>query len=360
MNIVFTYLTAFSRNGGIEKFNKTFVYLLSRMVRNGHFKLLSVYDHQADAHYLNSAHFKGFKGKRLGFMLRIWKSIFSADVLIIGHINLAVVAIVAKLLNPRIKLIVVAHGIEVWQPLGYKRKALQWADRILAVSQFTAHKLVTVNKIDSQKIHIFPNTIEPFFASPTLFQKSASLLQRYGIDNQQKVVLTVCRLSAVEAYKGYDRIIEGLPLIIKQFPNAVYLIVGKYDAPEKLRLDGLVRSLNLEKKVKFTGFVPDSELTAHFLLGDVFAMPSKNEGFGIVFIEAMVCGLPVVAGNSDGSVDALANGELGSLVNPDSASEIANAIIKALHQNWNFDTKTELQKKGNRKVWKYLIYKPFA
>ena len=79
-----------------------------------------------------------------------------------------------------------------------------------------------------------------------------------------------------------------------------------------------------------TGFVPDSQLADYYNLCDVFAMPSKGEGFGIVFIEALACGKPVLAGNKDGSVDALANGELGALVNPDDLNEIANTLIQIL------------------------------
>ena len=63
-------------------------------------------------------------------------------------------------------------------------------------------------------------------------------------------------------------------------------------------------------------------------MADTYIMPSKKEGFGIVFIEALVCGTPVIAGNIDGSVDALQNGEAGTLINPDSVEDIANAIMK--------------------------------
>ncbi len=80
----------------------------------------------------------------------------------------------------------------------------------------------------------------------------------------------------------------------------------------------------------FSGFVPDEELAAHFNLADIFIMPSEKEGFGIVFIEAMFYGLPVIAGNVDGSVDALCDGELGLLVNPNNKTEIISAVKKIL------------------------------
>src|SRR6185437_5235857 len=75
------------------------------------------------------------------------------------------------------------------------------------------------------------------------------------------------------------------------------------------------------------GFIPDEELEDHFAMSDMYVMPSRKEGFGIVFIEAMYYGLPVIAGNMDGSADALLNGQLGQLVDPDNVQEIAEAVI---------------------------------
>ena len=86
----------------------------------------------------------------------------------------------------------------------------------------------------------------------------------------------------------------------------------------------------------------------HFLLADVFIMPSRKEGFGIVFIEAMACGLPVIAGNKDGSCDALQNGALGSLIDPDNEAEILNALQQTFQKNGqlsNPKSKARLQQK---------------
>jgi glycosyltransferase involved in cell wall biosynthesis len=76
------------------------------------------------------------------------------------------------------------------------------------------------------------------------------------------------------------------------------------------------------------GFIKEEELAQHFLLAGTYIMPSQNEGFGIVFIEAAFYGLNVVAGNMDGSKDALLNGQLGFLVNPNESREISQAILK--------------------------------
>lgn len=95
----------------------------------------------------------------------------------------------------------------------------------------------------------------------------------------------------------------------------------------------MIKDNGVEEEVILTGFIPDTELTDHYQLADVFAMPSKGEGFGIVFIEATACGTQVIAGDKDGSVDALANGELGTLINPNDIDALAKAIQKMLTQN---------------------------
>jgi glycosyltransferase involved in cell wall biosynthesis len=127
----------------------------------------------------------------------------------------------------------------------------------------------------------------------------------------------------------------AIKVLKRRLPNLRYLVVGQYDPLEKARLDRLIRQQELEAEVVFAGFVPDEDLAAHFGLADVYAMPSRKEGFGIVFIEAMFYGLPVIAGNIDGSVDALADGELGFLVDPDRPDEIMAAIERALEKGRN-------------------------
>jgi len=153
------------------------------------------------------------------------------------------------------------------------------------------------------------------------------LAARLGLTGK-RVILTVGRLSAAERYKGHDRIIRALPAVLRHVPDAVYLIVGSGN--DQPRLDGLARQAGLVDRVVFAGQVADSDLPAVFALADAFAMPSTGEGFGIVFLEAAAAGLPVIGGNCDGSLDALADGVIGRPVDPDSGSEIAAALVDAL------------------------------
>lgn len=155
-------------------------------------------------------------------------------------------------------------------------------------------------------------------------------MERYGLQQNNTVLFTLTRLSSKELYKGYDHVLYSLKGLKAKFPGIKYLIAGMYDESEKKRLDTLIDNASLKDHVIFTGYIPDEELAALFSLADVYVMPSKKEGFGIVFIEAMYYGLPVIAGNKDGSADALQNGKLGMLVDCDNQAEIESAIEKVI------------------------------
>ena len=113
-----------------------------------------------------------------------------------------------------------------------------------------------------------------------------------------------------------------------EFPYVRYVLGGR--GPDRPRVEQLIRELGVEGNVILAGYVAEHELREHYNLCDVFAMPSKGEGFGIVFLEALGCGKPVIAGNKDGSVDAVLNGEIGALVDPDDVEDIARALLQVL------------------------------
>jgi glycosyltransferase involved in cell wall biosynthesis len=91
---------------------------------------------------------------------------------------------------------------------------------------------------------------------------------------------------------------------------------------------------DLQDCVTLAGFISDTELCDYYNLCDTFAMPSHGEGFGIVYLEAMACGKPTLAGNRDGAQDALCHGKLGALVDPDDSSAIAQTLIQILQKTY--------------------------
>jgi glycosyltransferase involved in cell wall biosynthesis len=224
-----------------------------------------------------------------------------------------------------------AHGIEVWGKMGWlKMMMLRKCDLILPVSNFTKQKMMQLHGLPQQKFCVLNNSLDPFLERPLTKEKDKSLLSRYGLQASDKILLTVARMADTELYKGYDRVIQSLPALVNQYAGIKYLLAGKYGSQEKIRLDALISHHGLSDVVKLTGYIPDEELAAHFNLADIFIMPSEKEGFGIVFIEAMFYGKPVIAGNKDGSVDALCNGEMGLLVDPANVDEIGAAVKKIL------------------------------
>lgn len=252
------------------------------------------------------------------------------DLIITTHIHFSPAAqFIKKLFG--IPYWVVAHGIDAWGVTDSALKsALKDADLVLAVSTHTRDRLLAEQRLDADRVVILPNTMNE--SQYVIRPKPRHLLERFQLLPEQPVILTVARLDNRERYKGYDRLIEGMPLIREALPDVRYLLVGK--GKDRPRIEALIKQHGVENCVTLAGYVPDEELCDYYNLCDVFAMPSKLEGFGIVFLEALACGKPVLAGNQDGSVDALCHGELGVLINPDRTDEIAETLIMMLRRDY--------------------------
>ena len=225
----------------------------------------------------------------------------------------------------------IAHGIDTWGNLRPSlRSALGDADLILGVSRFTRDRLAREQHVAPDRLGLLPNTFAEAQFHPA--PKSPALLTRYGLPAHAPVIFTFGRLAAAERYKGFDRVIAALPRIQRDVPEVHYLIGGTGD--DRSRLESLARTAGVADRVHFTGFIPADELCAHYNLCDVFAMPSTGEGFGIVFLEAMACGKPVLAGNRDGSVDPLADGRFGALVDPLDPEQLAGTLTQLLQHRY--------------------------
>jgi len=249
------------------------------------------------------------------------------DVVFCGHLN-AVPLAAAIAGFRRMPLWLQVHGIEAWQPrAALYRRGLAAAALITSVSRYTRARLLAWGDVPPHRLRVLPNTVAPGYAPRP---GRCDLAVRHGLSGR-RIILTVGRLSASERYKGHDRLIAALPAILARVPDAAYLIVGSGD--DGPRLERLAREAGVCDRVVFAGQVPDVELAEYFQLAHVFAMPSTGEGFGIAFLEAAASGLPVIGGNRDGSVDALAEGRIGRLVDPEACAEIAAAVIDALTGN---------------------------
>jgi glycosyltransferase involved in cell wall biosynthesis len=140
--------------------------------------------------------------------------------------------------------------------------------------------------------------------------------------------MTLGRMDPGERAKGFDEIIELLPRLAAREPAIRYLCAG--DGGDRVRLEAKAQSLGVADRVVFTGRIAESRKADHFRLSDAYIMPSRWEGFGFVVVEALACGIPVVASTKDGTREAVRNGELGLLVDPKDADSLEQAILDAL------------------------------
>ena len=349
-NIQLFSLQTFSSTGGIQKMTRTLAHSLFKIAEKNSwsFKLVSLYDAQTDLinQYLPYSSFKGYKNNKIKFLIESFFSSTKQDVVILSHINLALLGVLIKIINPRCKVWLIAHGIEIWGPLSYiKKKFLTKCDKILCVSNFTMQKVISEHSVDAKVCTVLNNVVDSFIQIPQNFDKPKYLQNRYNIQGKRPIIFTLSRLSSVESYKGHDNVIMVIKNLKNKYPQIRYVLAGKYDAIEKVRIDKLIQESGIENEVILTGFINEDELIDHFLLADLFVLPSKGEGFGIVFIEALACGLPVICGNEDGSLDTICNGELGKAVSPDNLIEIEKAILEYMEIPLTIENKQNLQQK---------------
>lgn len=259
-------------------------------------------------------------------LLSFWSTLIGRPKLIIcGHINLSPIAWIISCIF-KIEYIVLTYGEDVWNIKSiFKLIAFGYAHNIISVSHYTAQKIKEQIPQSKNEIFVLPASIDTQLFRPD--KRSDILSKRYNLDGY-KVLMTLGRLDYADRDKGCDKVIISLPGVIKEIPKVKYLLVGEGD--DIPRLKKLASNLGLGDNVFFTGFIQQNELYLYYNLCDVFVMPSKQEGFGIVFLEALACGKPVIAGNQDGSREPLLNGKLGLLVNPDDIRQITEAIIKVL------------------------------
>ena len=325
----------FEFTGGIQTYCRFFLQAIQNVCPDHHYHVFIKHDKNSSPNFSSIAptqfHFAGstplalrtlvFAAQLIGW--GIWKR---PNLIITGHLNFTVAAYWLKRLT-NIPYWTTAYGIEAWDIQNASViKALHNADRILSISSYTRDRLIKEQNLDPNKIVILPCQFDP--SRFQLAPKPAYLLEKYGLKPEQPVILTVARLAEVERYKGYDQVLNALPQIRQQIPDIHYIIAGKGN--DETRIKQLITQLGLQDCVTLAGFVPDEQLCDYYNLCDVFAMPSKKEGFGIVYLEALACGKPVLGGNQDGAVDALCHGKLGALVNPDDVDEITRTIIQIL------------------------------
>ena len=208
----------------------------------------------------------------------------------------------------------------------WMREVLRNAAAVTSISRYTVGRMSELGLWDGPVTLQYPGTDVSRFTG----EGGEEVRRQYAIGDAP-LLLTVARLLP---RKGHDRVLEALPAIRAAVPGTRYLIVGQ--GMEEVRLRDLAARHGLQDAVIFAGAVPHEEVPAYFAAADAFLHPNRQlkngdvEGFGIVFLEAGACGLPVIGGDSGGTPDAIRNGETGFLVDPYGVEEITARSIELL------------------------------
>lgn len=232
-------------------------------------------------------------------------------IVVAGHPNLAPIAVCLQKMSPRARAIVIAHGMEVWQPLPFvRRAAIRAAHFVAGPSADTIQKLIDVQRVAQSRARLLPWPLNPDFLR---LVTQADLPLPAGFP-QGKIVLTIGRASASEQYKGTDDLIRAVAQLRSAVPDLHLVSVGGGD--DLARLQRVASESGASKKVHFLQGLSREELAVCYAHADVFAMPSAGEGFGIVFLEAMAFAKPVIAAGCGGALDLVHDGFNGLLVPP--------------------------------------------
>lgn len=245
----------------------------------------------------------GFSRNKPAFVLGQLLRGRSDALVIVGHLHLAPVALAAKLLGRIRGYIIILHGIEAWQRHDWlTRLAMKQAISSVATTHYTAGLNASLNGMSESKHQIIPLCAEREISSPTVGFKL----------NGEFPLLMVARLDASEKYKGMEMVIDAVARLQNMGVPAHFNLVG--DGNDRSRLERYAREAGSVRDVTFWGRLSDGDLQAAYRAAAVFVMPSRKEGFGIVFLEAMRHGVPCIGGNHGGTPEVITDGEDGYLV----------------------------------------------
>jgi phosphatidylinositol alpha-1,6-mannosyltransferase len=288
---------------------------------------LGAHEFSAGSHKIN---LRGFGRSKLRFVLAALQNARKKPrVVLAAHPNLGPAAAWMKRLAPEIKIIVMAHGVDVWQPLPPPRRAaLLAADVVLAPSTSTVQKLTEIQGVPPEKICRIPWPLDPEVLQIADAPEPLAPPQAFP---PSPVILTVGRWAASEKYKGTDVLIRALAQLRAAFPGSNLVAVGAGD--DLPRLKQIAAELGVASSVHFLAGLSKTELAACYAHADIFALPSTGEGFGLVFLEAMAFAKPIVAAAAGGSTDLVEDAVNGILIAPCDQTALTKALERLLRDD---------------------------
>ncbi len=247
------------------------------------------------------------------------------DLIVCGHVNLLPIAYLAAR-RCGARLMLVTYGLEVWNEGNRAMKyMLHRTDSVVAISALTLKRLREWAVISGDRTVLVPNAID--LSAYTPGPRNEALRAQLGIGDGP-MIMTLGRMDASERAKGFDEVLEAMPSLLEDFPTLHYCAAG--DGSDRKRLEEKASRLGVADHVVFPGYVSEEQKLDYYRLTDLFVMPSRLEGFGYVFLEALASGVPVVASSVDGSKEAVRGGAWGTLADPNNRDEVLTAIRNGL------------------------------
>jgi len=343
--------------GGIQRAGRHMALVLSEYAaaKKMEYRVLSLNDTQ-ELHRMRVGDrefvFTGAARGKAGFALAAMKAARRKGKLVLAaHPNLSPIVRSMGVVAPRMKSIVCAHGVEVWEPLSrMRRNALQRATLVLSPSRATADHLVSVQGVAAEKVRVLPWGLDPDFETRGV--SAAHLPAEFP---QGRVILTVGRWLATERYKGMDTLIQAMPRLLLRWPDVELVMIGAGDDREWLV--NLARDSGVGRHVHFLAGISYPELSASYAAAEVFALPSRGEGFGFVYLEAMARGKPVIGGAHGGAPEVIRDGVTGYLVQHGDTEQLVTSIDALLS---NPELAREMGARGRERVEKEFRFNVFA
>lgn len=315
-------LSEICANGGIQRFNRTF---LAACLKLGcDCEVLSLRDDATSIARFpldERVRLTGFGGNRLQFALALFRRMRRGryDDVLVGHINFVELVVTALAFAPRrVRSLLVGHGIEVWNSIGpRRRRALRAIDCILCVSNYTRESFKSqAPALASERLLLFPNALSEAWESK---QNVVPVVTARALP--ERFLLAVTRLARGDRYKGIVTTLEALRRVDESLHCVV---VGNGD--DLTFLQGVAKRFGVFARTHWLGSLSDEELTGLYRNCEAFVLPSGKEGFGIVFLEAMFFGAPVIAAREKGALDVVIDGETGLLVDYGDVVGLSRAI----------------------------------
>ena len=250
---------------------------------------------------------------RVGAVLAALRATSSVETVLVWHVSLLKLLPFLRL-SRRTRVVAFLHGIEAWRPVG---RLARRVDLFLSNSEFTWQRFVTANP----QLETAAHRVVPLGIGVRLLGESVE-------PAEVPAALMLGRLARSEDYKGHREVLAAWPHVLQSLPDAQLWIAGEGDL--RPDLENLAAQLRLGESVRFLGRVSEAEKQRLLVDCRCLALPSRGEGFGLVYVEAMRLGRPCLISTLDGAREVVQPPLAGLAVEPSQPEHLAAALRELL------------------------------